>query len=94
MEIKYGALNGTEYLAVRKYENGYSYGTLSKGYSINYVYGTRRYLIGDSKLAAVWTYCEERQLKSLILVRESLTRFEIQISGIQQTLDALMLKKN
>ena len=45
MEIKYGALNGTEYLAVRKYGNGHWYGTLSKDCSRKYVYGTRRDLL-------------------------------------------------
>jgi len=32
VEIKYGELNVTDYLAVRKVENGYNYMTLSKGY--------------------------------------------------------------
>jgi len=59
VEIKYVALNVTEDLAVRKCENGYSFMTLSKGYSRNNVYDTCRNLIGNSKLTSVWTNCEE-----------------------------------
>jgi len=77
VEIKYGALNVTEYLAVRKWENGYNYRTLSKGYSRNNVNVPCRVLIRDTMLASVWTNCEESQINPLPLVRMSLTRFKI-----------------
>ena len=59
MQIEYVALNGAEYLAVRKCEK------------------KLRYLIRDSKLASVWTNCEESELNPPPLVRMNLTRFEI-----------------
>jgi len=36
--------------------------SLGKGYSRNNVYDTRHEIIEDSKLASVWTFCEESQL--------------------------------
>jgi len=77
VQIKYGALNVTEYLAVRKCENGHNYCTLIKGYSLNNVYETRSDLIRDSRLESVWTNCEECRLNPYPLIRMCHMRFEI-----------------
>jgi hypothetical protein len=77
VQIKYGALNVADYLAVRKYENGKNYRALSKWYSRNNVYEKCRHLIRDRNLASVLINYEESQFKPQTLVRMSHTRIDI-----------------
>jgi len=59
VQIKYGALNGAEYLAVSTCANNYIYTTLNKGFSLNNVYETCRDLIINTMLGSILINYEE-----------------------------------